>query len=64
MSEYDVSEVMDEVKNRVDAIPTFPDNTEKPVVSRTRFQQRVMIITVYGDVSERTLKEFAKQTRN
>ena len=23
-----------------------------------------MIITVYGDVSERTLKEFAKQTRN
>jgi multidrug efflux pump subunit AcrB len=64
LSEYDIAEVMDEIKGRVDAIPTFPDNTEKPVVSRTRFQQRVLILTVYGDVPERTLKEFAKQTRN
>ncbi len=55
---------MDEIKSRVDAIPTFPDNTEKPVVSRTRFQQRVLILTVYGDVPEQTLKEYAKQTRN
>jgi len=64
LSEYDISEVMDEIKSRVDAIPTFPDNTEKPVVSRTRFQQRVLILTVYGDVAEQTLKEYAKQTRN
>jgi len=64
LSDYDVAEVMDEIKSRVDAIPTFPDNTEKPVVSRTRFQQRVLIVTVSGDVPERTLKEFAKQTRN
>ncbi len=64
LSEYDIAEVMDEIKSRVDAIPTFPDNTEKPVVSRTRFQQRVLILTVYGDVPEQTLKEYAKQTRN
>lgn len=64
LTEYDVAEVMDEIKSRVDAIPTFPDNTEKPVVSRTRFQQRVLIVTVSGDVSERTLKEYAKQVRN
>jgi multidrug efflux pump subunit AcrB len=64
LSEYDIAEVMDEIKSRVDAIPTFPDNTEKPVVSRTRFQQRVLILTVYGDVEEQTLKEYAKQTRN
>ncbi len=64
MSEYDVAEVMDEIKSRVDAIPTFPDNTEKPVVSRTRFEQQVTMVTVYGDVDERTLKEFARQTRD
>ena len=64
LSDYDVSEVMDQIKNRVDAIPTFPENTEKPVVSRTRFEQQVVMVTVYGDVSERTLKEFAKQVRN
>jgi len=61
---YDVPEVMNEIKNRVDAISTFPDNTEKPIVSRTRFQQQVNQVTVFGDVDERTLKEYAKQIRN
>jgi multidrug efflux pump subunit AcrB len=61
---YEVPEVMNEIKNRVDAISTFPDNTEKPIVSRTRFQQQVNLVSVYGDVEERTLKEYAKQIRN
>lgn len=61
---YDVPEVMNEVKNRVDSISTFPDNTEKPIVSRTRFQQQVNLVSVYGDVDERTLKEYTKQVRN
>lgn len=63
-SGYDVPEVMNEIKSRVDAISTFPDNTENPVVSRTRFQQQVNLVSVYGDVDERTLKEYAKQVRN
>ncbi len=63
-ADYDVLEVMNEVKNRVDSISTFPENTEKPVVSRTRFQQQVNIVSVFGDVDERTLKEYAKQIRN
>jgi multidrug efflux pump subunit AcrB len=61
---YDVLEVMNEIKNRVDSISTFPENTEKPIVSRTRFQQQVNLISVYGDVDERTLKEYTKQVRN
>ena len=63
-SGYDVPEVMNEIKSRVDAISTFPDNTENPIVSRTRFQQQVNLVSVYGDVDERTLKEYAKQVRN
>jgi multidrug efflux pump subunit AcrB len=63
-ADYDVLEVMNEIKNRVDSISTFPDNTEKPVVSRTRFQQQVNIVSVFGDVDERTLKEYTKQIRN
>ncbi len=61
---YEVPDVMSEVKNRVDAISTFPDNTEKPIVSRTLFQQQVNMVTVFGDVDERTLKEYTKQIRN
>ena len=60
-SGYDVPEVMNEIKSRVDAISTFPDNTENPIISRTRFQQQVNLVSVYGDVDERTLKEYAKQ---
>ncbi|MDX1459542.1 MAG: efflux RND transporter permease subunit [Xanthomonadales bacterium] len=62
--DYDVLVVMDEVKNRVDSISTFPENTEKPIISRTTFQQQVVMLTVYGDVDERTLKEYAKQVRD
>jgi len=63
-ADYDINELMDQVKNRVDAISTFPENTEKPIISRSTFQQQVIIVSVYGDVDERTLKEFAKQVRN
>jgi multidrug efflux pump subunit AcrB len=63
-ADYEVTDVMDQVKNRVDAISTFPENTEKPTISRTQFQQQVIFASVYGDVDERTLKEYAKQVRN
>jgi len=67
-SGYDVPEVMNEIKSRVDSISTFPDNTENPVVSRSRFQQQVNLVSVFStdvaDVNERTLKEYAKQIRN
>jgi multidrug efflux pump subunit AcrB len=63
-ADYEVTDVMDQVKNRVDAISTFPENTEKPTISRSEFQQQVVMVTVYGEVDERTLKEYAKQVRN
>ena len=63
-SEYEVLDVLDQVKSRVDAISTFPDNTEKPVYSRAQFQEQVIMLTISGDVDERTMKEYAKQIRN
>ena len=63
-SEYDVLDVLDQVKNRVDAIFTFPENTEKPIYSRAQFQEQVIMLTISGEVDERTMKEYAKQIRN
>jgi multidrug efflux pump subunit AcrB len=63
-SEYEVLDVLDQVKSRVDAISTFPDDTEKPVYSRAQFQEQVIMLTISGDVDERTMKEYAKQIRN
>ncbi|MCU7554010.1 efflux RND transporter permease subunit [Alteromonas sp. ASW11-19] len=61
--DYDVQSLLDEVKVQVDAIPSFPGNTEKPVVYRQKIQQDVIWLSVYGDASERELKEFAKDMR-
>ncbi|NDV90099.1 AcrB/AcrD/AcrF family protein [Alteromonas sp. 345S023] len=61
---YDVQLVLDEVKVQVDAIPSFPADTEKPVIYRQKIQQDVIWISVFGDASERELKEFAKVLRD
>ncbi len=62
--DYDVQSLLDEVKVQVDAIPTFPGDTEKPVVYRQKMQQDVIWLSVYGDATERELKEFAKALRD
>ncbi|WP_100657227.1 efflux RND transporter permease subunit [Alteromonas flava] len=62
--EYDTQILLDEVKAQVDAIPSFPANTEKPVVYRLKAQQDVIWVSVYGDANERELKEFAKDLRD
>ncbi|TRY30386.1 efflux RND transporter permease subunit [Aliiglaciecola sp. M165] len=62
--EYDAQLVLDEVKVQVDAIPSFPANTEKPVIYRQKATQDVLWVSIYGDASERELKEFAKDMRD
>lgn len=62
--DYDVQLVLDEVKVQVDAIPSFPANTEKPVVYRQKATQDVLWVALYGDASERQLKEYSKEIRD
>jgi len=64
LQDYDAETILNEVKLRVDGISTFPAETEEPVISKNQWSSEVMWISVFGDVSERTLKEFAKQIRN
>ncbi|MGI5308978.1 efflux RND transporter permease subunit [Rheinheimera sp. WS51] len=61
---YDIQEVMDEIKTQVSAISSLPEQTEKPVVYRVRFQSGVMWLSLYGDADERSLKELAKDVRD
>jgi multidrug efflux pump subunit AcrB len=63
-ADYDVVEVLDQIKIRVDSISTFPAETERPTYERTIFTQQIMWVSVFGDVPERTLKEVARQTRD
>lgn len=61
---YDPDLVMNDVKNRVDGISTFPALTEAPVISRSQFEQQVMWVSVFGQVDERTLKEYTQRLRD
>jgi multidrug efflux pump subunit AcrB len=60
----DSSRALDDVKNRVDAIDTFPEETEKPIVTLISPQRSVMDIAITGPDDERTLKVLGQQVRD
>ncbi len=63
-SGYDTLEVLDKIKLRVDSISTFPEETEKPVISKAEQSHEILWISVTGKIGERSLKEFAKTIRD
>lgn len=60
----DENRALDDVKNRVDAIDTFPEETEKPIVNLVTPLRTVLDIALTGPTDERTLKELAQQIRD
>ena len=62
--EYDRRNVLNDVKNRVDAISTFPLEAEKPRISLAQGWRSVISVVLYGDLSERDLKELGKRVRD
>lgn len=60
----DVRRVLDDVKTRVDAIDTFPDEAEKPVITEVVMRSQVINVAVFGDVEERTLKTIGERVRD
>jgi len=65
VTEYaDPKEVLDDIKAEVDRIITFPVETEKPIISKITSRFEVITLVLYGDVSEKTLKQLADRTRD
>jgi len=60
----DTGKALDDVKNRVDAIDTFPVETEKPIVNLVSIVRAVLDIAVTGPTDERTLKVIGQQVRD
>ena len=59
----DVRDALDDVKNRVDAISTFPTETERPVYSLATRQREVISVAVSGNLTERALREYGELSR-
>ncbi|MBD3375375.1 MMPL family transporter [candidate division KSB1 bacterium] len=59
--QYDIDEVLMEVKNAVDGISGFPSAAERPVVYKQRNTSRALFLNLAGDTDIFTLQEYAYQ---
>ncbi len=62
--DYSVDRALAEVKNAVDAITTFPEQTEKPIVSHVEVQRNALKLALSGNAEERALRLWAEQIRD
>ena len=60
---YELQDVMDEMRARVDAIDNFAEEAERPVLEEVRLSSQVLSIAVSGDVDERSLRKVAGEVR-
>ncbi len=56
--------VMDDIKNKVDAISTFPDEVERPIYSLQEFRREVISVMVAADLPDRELLQLGEQVRD
>jgi multidrug efflux pump subunit AcrB len=54
---------LQEIKSEVDRIITFPEDAEKPVITKILNRYEVISVVVYGDASERAIREQAEIIR-
>ncbi len=60
----DITTVLNDVKGKVDAISTFPAETEKPIVSSMQFRGQTISLAVHGKTDEVALKLLAEEIRD
>jgi len=60
----DKTKLSNDIKSKVDAISSFPAETEQPVTSEVTFLATVLEIALAGDADERTLKLLGQQLRD
>ncbi|MEZ6063529.1 MAG: efflux RND transporter permease subunit [Planctomycetaceae bacterium] len=60
----DVDALLQEIRNEIDSIQDMPDDVEKISLKKVEPQLPVISIAVFGDVSEGTLKQTARNLRD
>ena len=60
----DPRSVMDDIKNKVDAISTFPEEVERPIYSLQEFRREVISVMVAADLPDRELRQLGEQVRD
>ena len=61
---YDVREILADVKTKIDAIDTFPEDIEKPVISEVTAAVQVINVAIAGDANLAMLKRIGERARD
>ena len=59
----DLNGFINDVKNAVDGVTSFPRDIENPRVRRLEWRQEIIRVAVVGDIGERTLTRLAQDLR-
>ena len=60
---YDKRNILEDIKVRIDALNTLPQDAEKPIVALNSRNYTVIYVAIQGDVSTRVLRTVADQFR-
>src|SRR6056297_3446701 len=60
----DLSRARTDIKSEVDRITAFPEEAEEPIVTEVTNRQQALQVALYGDASDRVLKELAQRTKD
>lgn len=64
LTSADPGKVVQDVKNEVDRITSFPEDAERPVVSLLESRKRVVTLVIYGDQTQSSLRDLAERVRD
>lgn len=56
--------ILQDIKSEIDRITTFPEDAEKPIISKISNRREVVSVVIYGAVDERILRQQAEIIRD
>jgi multidrug efflux pump subunit AcrB len=64
LASADIDRALQDVKNAVDRIVTYPEDIERPTVSLLENRNKVVTLAILGPYSEQTLRDMAERIRD
>nr|VFK60661.1 MAG: Multidrug efflux pump subunit AcrB [Candidatus Kentron sp. TUN] len=61
---YDVRALLDDIKNRIDAISTFPKDAERPIYRILQHRPQVISVVLFAELPERRLRVLGERIRD
>ncbi|MBW2491872.1 MAG: efflux RND transporter permease subunit, partial [Deltaproteobacteria bacterium] len=62
--DYDVGDLLEKVRSNVNAISSFPVDSEKPVITEITLKDPVMLLYFSGEMTERKIKEWSESIKD